>query len=80
MTIYDGSPTPGPVPPISELIAHDAQALLAPAMFLLGAVFLWLALRLVLRRDPGRIRRLLGLWLDAKERELQRRAGREGPG
>lgn len=46
------------------------------ALFFLGALILWLAFRAMFARSGGRMRRIFGLWLEAKERELRQRAGK----
>lgn len=58
-------------------IAAEKQVVIAVAV-MLAALFVWLALRLMFARSAGRIRRLIGLWLEAKEHELRTRAGRKG--
>jgi hypothetical protein len=41
--------------------------------FAVGCLFLWLILRLLFARSGSRMRRIIGLWFEAKERELRRR-------
>jgi hypothetical protein len=60
-------------------VITDAHSFIAPVIFFLGAVFLWLSLRLLFARSAGRIRRLIGLWFAAKEHELSARAGKQKP-
>lgn len=86
MTIYDGTAEVGPVPTITQIYAYDrlrvitdAQHFIVPVILLLAAVFVWLSLRLVFGGSAGRLRTLIGLWFEAKERELRKRAGKQEP-
>jgi hypothetical protein len=61
-------------PPAHIVSLADAQHLLLAAGIFLAAVLLWLGLRAAFARSGGQIRRIIALWLAAKERELRRRA------
>jgi hypothetical protein len=54
----------------------DAHAFLVPLIWLAVAIVLLLVVRML---KGGRLFRMVGLWLDAKERELSRRASRFEP-
>lgn len=50
-------------------VITDAHQFIVPIILLLAALLLWFSLR----RPAGRLRRLVGLWFEAKERELRAR-------
>jgi hypothetical protein len=56
---------------------HIVEALIhlfAAIICLAAALIWWFGLRLILVDRGGRIRRIVGLWLEAKEQELLRKA------
>jgi hypothetical protein len=56
-------------------VITDAHTFVVPLILLAAAIFLFFSLRLVFARDGGRVRRLIALWFEAKERELKSRIG-----
>jgi hypothetical protein len=54
-------------------IVTDAHSLIAPALFLVGALLIFLAVRFVFAGSVMRLRVLITLWAEAKERELRAR-------
>ena len=54
-------------------VITDAHTFLVPLIWLGVALFFYLGMRRLAGNGPGRIRRLIGLWLAAKERELSER-------
>jgi Na+/H+ antiporter NhaA len=68
---------------VAYIIVVHADSVTSEGWFLVTSMGVGLTINLIYlltdsnKRTPSRIAKLFGLWLDAKEHELRKRAGRE---